>query len=228
MKTMIDTLFSKLGKKFYSDYIISYCLNNENEIKDPHNFDYKYYDKDKYKNQNIKISKDKNVYLKIRQKIRIEKLMDPDYFEENEAEFSHLISNVINLNEEEEEKKEDNLCGRSKENNVAYAIVNVFKWEKIIEHSKLFSKNQNTQALNNNNRKFELQSNTQDDNREIISNERSKQIRKDKAAKLLGISQKTLYHYEKEIKEAFKNKYDFMENYKRKINHLYLHNKKFN
>lgn len=105
MKTMIDTLFSKLGKKFYSDYIISYCLNNENEIKDPHNFDYKYYDKDKYKNQNIKISKDKNVYLKIRQKIRIEKLMDPDYFEENEAEFSHLISNVINLNEEEEEKK---------------------------------------------------------------------------------------------------------------------------
>ena len=100
MKTMIDTLFSKLGKKFYSDYIISYCLNNENEIKDPHNFDYKYYDKDKYKNQNIKISKDKNVYLKIRQKIRIEKLMDPDYFEENEAEFSHSISNVINLNEE--------------------------------------------------------------------------------------------------------------------------------
>ena len=196
---MIDTLFSKLGKKFYSDYIISYCLNNENEIKDPHNFDYKYYDKDKYKNQNIKISKDKNV-----------------------------ISNVINLNEEEEEKKEDNLGGRSKENNVAYAIVNVFKWEKIIEHSKLFSKNQNTQALNNNNRKFEPQSNTQDDNREIISNERSKQIRKDKAAKLLGISQKTLYHYEKEIKEAFKNKYDFMENYKRKINHLYLHNKKFN
>ena len=127
-----------------------------------------------------------------------------------------------------EEKKEDNLGGRSKENNVAYAIVNVFKWEKIIEHSKLFSKNQNTQALNNNNRKFEPQSNTQDDNREIISNERSKQIRKDKAAKLLGISQKTLYHYEKEIKEAFKNKYDFMENYKRKINHLYLHNKKFN
>lgn len=138
---MIDSIFSKLDDKISSEYILSYYLNDEDEKYNNNIKSYNYLGE--INGQNIKsqkkflkIPKDKKIYLKLRHKIRIEKLLNPDFFEDNKNTYTNSLFNSIKLNEDEEEEKTNEKLGpRGKEKTIGFAITTVFKWEKILQKS---------------------------------------------------------------------------------------------
>ena len=148
MGDILETIFSNLIKDFKNDYYLSYYMNNSEETKTEKNDIYniktfKYLGEinseffEQNKNLYFKLPKDNTIYLKLREKIQREKIFDPDAFEENENDFSSKLFKSINLDEEEEEKKiekgSESKSRRDKEKTIGYAILKVYKWEKIRE-----------------------------------------------------------------------------------------------
>ena len=133
MREIIEQIFCKLDKNFTSELILSYYINNGIEKVDDNIKTYIYLgeintDVNLYQNLFLKIPEDKKIYLKLRQKLRREKLFNPEYFKENEAEYSKFFKE-INLNEEEE--KTNKIGGRGKEKSIGYASMKVFMREYI-------------------------------------------------------------------------------------------------
>ena len=127
MREIIEQIFSKLDKNFTSELILSYYINNGSEKNDDKFKTYIYLgeintDNNLYLNLFLKIPKDKKIYLKLRQKLRREKLFNPEYFKENEAEYSNFFKE-INLNEEEE--KTNKIGGRGKEKSIGHSLIKV-------------------------------------------------------------------------------------------------------
>ena len=92
---------------------------------------------DKYHNLYFRIPKDKKIYLKLRQKLELDKFYEPLYFEENEFQYSNLSYNNISLKEEEEEEKnEEKIGNRTKEKTIEYAVLKVFLYDIIRKKSK--------------------------------------------------------------------------------------------
>jgi len=143
MGDILETIFSSFGQNFFNDYFLSYYLDNiEVSEKDNKNNNIKTFQhfgeinlETIQNSQNLffKIPKDNTIYLKLWQKIKRDELLDPNYFEENENEFSNQIFQEINLEEEEEEKSNKKGSGRDKEKTIGFAIIKVCKWEKIIQ-----------------------------------------------------------------------------------------------
>ena len=143
---VIDNIFKNLDKNFFSNYIISYYLNNDDEtegkILEEKEMLYKYLgtikiNDDKYHNLYFRIPKDKKIYLKLRQKLELDKFYEPLYFEENEFQYSNLSYNNISLKEEEEEEKnEEKIGNRTKEKTIEYAVLKVFLYDIIRKKSK--------------------------------------------------------------------------------------------
>lgn len=140
MGELIDKLFIKLDKNYASEFILSYYLNNEQEDNYEDIPTFKYLgqvnkDNNQFHNMLFKIPKDKKIHLKLRQKIKREKLLIPEFFEENEAENVNFSLKEISLNEEEE--KTNNYGGRGKEKTIEYAIIKVFKWMYLVKYKNL-------------------------------------------------------------------------------------------
>jgi len=143
MGDILETIFSSFGQNFFNDYFLSYYLDNiEDSEKNNNNINIKTFQhfgeinlETIQNSQNLffKIPKDNTIYLKLWQKIKRDELLDPNYFEENENEFSNQIFQEINLEEEEEEKSNKKGSGRDKEKTIGFAIIKVCKWEKIIQ-----------------------------------------------------------------------------------------------
>ena len=143
MGDILETIFSSFGPKYFNDYFLSYYINNLDDSEtDKNNIKtFQYFGEinletiQTSQNWFLKIPKDKTIYLKLWQKIKRDELLDPNYFEENEQEFANQLFQTINLDEEEEEKKNEKSSGRDKEKTIGYAIIKVCKWEKIIQKS---------------------------------------------------------------------------------------------
>ena len=143
---VIDIIFKNTDKNFFSNYIISYYLNNDDEtegkILEEKEMLYKYLgtikiNDDKYHNLYFRIPKDKKIYLKLRQKLELDKFYEPLYFEENEFQYSNLSYNNISLKEEEEEEKnEEKIGNRTKEKTIEYAVLKAFLYDIIRKNSK--------------------------------------------------------------------------------------------
>lgn len=148
MGDILETIFSYLGQKYINSYFLSYYMNNSNsnnneetnsEISKDNIKTYNYFGEINLKtiknseNLFFNIPKDNTIYLKLWQKIKNEDLLDPIFFEENEEEYSDKLFQEIDLDEEEEEKKNEKSSGRIKEKTIGYAIIKVCKWEKIRE-----------------------------------------------------------------------------------------------
>jgi hypothetical protein len=140
MFDILERIFSDFIKQNKNTvYILSYSMDSSTDIKDETNiktYNYlgelnsEFFSKKKY--IYYAIPKDNIVYLKLRQKIKRENSFEPSIFEDNDNKFSNKIFQCINLDEEEDEKKKKR-NGRDKEKTIAYAIIKVFKWEKIRE-----------------------------------------------------------------------------------------------
>lgn len=139
MGDIISQIFSKVEDIFKEEYFLSYYLNEENELENSKKDDgttiFNYLGEinkgnNFYQNLYLKVPKDNIVFLKMRQKIKIEKLVDPDFFEENEKINSNSIN--MNLNEDKEEEKINTKRGcRTNEKTIEYAILKVFIYELI-------------------------------------------------------------------------------------------------
>ena len=114
MGDILETIFLKLKQKYLNDYFLSYYINyKDSEIEINNNIKkYKYFGEinlETIKNNNnlfFEVPKDNIIYLKMWQKIKKEKLINPLYLEENQYENSNHLFKDINLDEEKEEKKE--------------------------------------------------------------------------------------------------------------------------
>ena len=143
MGDILETIFSSFGPKYFNDYFLSYYINDLDDSEtDKNNIKtFQYFGEinletiQASQNWFLKIPKDKTIYLKLWQKIKRDELLDPNYFEENEQEFANQLFQTINLDEEEEGKKNEKSSGRDKEKTIGYAIIKVCKWEKIIQKS---------------------------------------------------------------------------------------------
>lgn len=127
MGEIIEQIFSKFDKNIISEFILSYFINEGNEKIEEDNKIYNYLgeinkDKNSYQNLLLNVPEDKEIYFKLRQKLRREKLLNPEYFQENEAKYSNC-SKEKNLNEEENNKKSG---GRGKEKSIEYVILKVW------------------------------------------------------------------------------------------------------
>ena len=139
MGDIISQIFSKVEDIFKEEYFLSYYLNEENELENSKKDDgttiFNYLGEinkgnNFYRNLYLKVPKDNIVFLKMRQKIKIEKLVDPDFFEENEKINSNSVN--MNLNEDKEEEKINTKRGcRTNEKTIEYAILKVFIYELI-------------------------------------------------------------------------------------------------
>ena len=149
MGDILETIFLKLKQEYLNDYFLSYYINYKDiEIEINNNIKkYKYFGEinlETIKNNNnlfFEVPKDNIIYLKMWQKIKKEKLINPLYLEENQYENSNHLFKDINLDEEKEEKKEKeeksgNKGRRQNEKTIGYAVIKVFQWEKIREKSK--------------------------------------------------------------------------------------------
>ena len=149
MGDILETIFLNLKQKYLNDYFLSYYINyKDSEIEINNNIKkYKYFGEinlETIKNNNnlfFEVPKDNIIYLKMWQKIKKEKLINPLYLEENQYENSNHLFKDINLDEEKEEKKEKeeksgNKGRRQNEKTIGYAVIKVFQWEKIREKSK--------------------------------------------------------------------------------------------
>ena len=88
MGDIISQIFSKVEDIFKEEYFLSYYLNEENELENSKKDDgttiFNYLGEinkgnNFYQNLYLKVPKDNIVFLKMRQKIKIEKLVDPDF-----------------------------------------------------------------------------------------------------------------------------------------------------
>ena len=133
MGEIVEQIFSKLDKKFTSEFILSYYINEGNEKNDDDNKIYNYLGKinkdiNHYQNLFLKIPEDKKIYLKLRQKLRKEKLFNLEYFPENESKY---LSSLKEINMNEKEKKTKKIGGRGKEKTIEYVVLNVWMWNYI-------------------------------------------------------------------------------------------------
>lgn len=198
MFDILEPIFTKFIKENNnSNYILSYYMNNSEDIKDEKIIDIKpytyfgeinseFFSKKKY--SYFKIPKDNIIYLKLRQKLKRENSLRSEVFEENENKYSNKICKYINLDEEEEEASKKR-SGRDKEKTIGYALIKVFKWEKIREKG-------------------------------------CNKITLEGAAKSIGMAKKTLDDYKKQIKAGRDNNFNFNKYYKCKMNVLKDFNEK--
>ena len=220
MGDILETIFSNLKLEFINEYFLSYYMNNfEDTEKEKYGIKkYKYFGEINLetikndKNLFFEVPQDNIIYLKLWQKIKSEKLINPIYLEENQYENSNQLFQDINLDEEKEELKEkeekeeteenetenkeikgkkekkEKKGRRQNEKTIGYAIVKVFKWEKIREKS------------NNN-------------------------ITLDDAAKSIGMAKKTLDDYKNQIKKGKEENFKYNKYYNSKISRLKQYNK---
>ena len=86
-------------------------------------------EKNPFNDLNLKIPKNKNLYLKLRQKIKISR---PEIIEKNHDELSNNLFNTIKLNEEIKEEDEDSKNNsRGNERTILEALITVTQFEKI-------------------------------------------------------------------------------------------------
>ena len=143
MGEVIEKIFTKVDKSSREDYFLSYYVNQTDDEIDENDIIYIHLgeiniEKNEYKNMLLKIPKDKKIYLKLRQKIKIEKLGALDFFKQKEFDDLTTDNDTIKLNEEEEkEEKNDNnkSCYRQKEKTILYAILKVIRYEIIRKNS---------------------------------------------------------------------------------------------
>ena len=131
---VILKVFSKFDKNFKSKYYLSYYLNYDDNKEDVWSEMFNYLgeiniEKNPFNDLNLKIPKNKNLYLKLRQKIKI---LRPEIIEKNHDELSNNLFNTIKLNEEIKEEDEDSKNNsRGNERTILEALITVAQFEKI-------------------------------------------------------------------------------------------------
>ena len=131
---VILKVFSKFDKDFKSKYYLSYYLNYDDNKEDVWYEMFNYLgeikiEKNPFNDLNLKIPKNKNLYLKLRQKITISR---PEIIEKNHDELSNNLFNTIKLNEEIKEEDEDSKNNsRGNERTILEALITVTQFEKI-------------------------------------------------------------------------------------------------
>ena len=131
---VILKVFSKFDKDFKSKYYLSYYLNYDDNKEDVWSEMFNYLgeiniEKNPFNDLNLKIQKNKNLYLKLRQKIKISR---PEIIEKNHDELSNNLFNTIKLNEEIKEEDEDSKNNsRGNERTILEALITVTQFEKI-------------------------------------------------------------------------------------------------
>ena len=131
---VILKVFSKFDKDFKSKYYLSYYLNYDDNKEDVWSEMFNYLgeiniEKNPFNDLNLKIPKNKNLYLKLRQKIKISR---PEIIEKNHDELSNNLFNTIKLNEEIKEEDEDSKNNsRGNERTILEALITVAQFEKI-------------------------------------------------------------------------------------------------
>ena len=132
---VILKVFSKFDKDFKSKYYLSYYLNYDDNKEDVWSEMFNYLgeiniEKNKFNELNLKIPKNKNLYLKLRQKITISR---PEIIEKNHDELSNNLFNTIKLNEEikQEEEEDSKSNSRGNERTILEALITVAQFEKI-------------------------------------------------------------------------------------------------
>ena len=131
---VILKVFSKFDKDFKSKYYLSYYLNYDGNKEDVWSEMFNYLgeiniEKNPFNDLNLKIPKNKNLYLKLRQKITISR---PEIIEKNHDELSNNLFNTIKLNEEIKEEDEDSKNNsRGNERTILEALITVTQFEKI-------------------------------------------------------------------------------------------------
>ena len=131
---VILKVFSKFDKDFKSKYYLSYYLNYDDNKEDVWSEMFNYLgeiniEKNPFNDLNLKIPKNKNLYLKLRQKIKISR---PEIIEKNHDELSNNLFNTIKLNEEIKEEDEDSKNNsRANERTILEALITVTQFEKI-------------------------------------------------------------------------------------------------
>ena len=131
---VILKVFSKFDKDFKSKYYLSYYLNYDDNKEDVWSEMFNYLgeiniEKNPFNDLNLKIPKNKNLYLKLRQKIKISR---PEIIEKNHDELSNNLFNTIKLNEEIKEEDEDTKNNsRGNERTILEALITVAQFEKI-------------------------------------------------------------------------------------------------
>lgn len=131
---VILKVFSKFDKDFKSKYYLSYYLNYDDNKEDVWSEMFNYLgeiniEKNPFNDLNLKIPKNKNLYLKLRQKIKISR---PEIIEKNHDELSNNLFNTIKLNEEIKEEDEDSKNNsRGNERTILEALITVTQFEKI-------------------------------------------------------------------------------------------------
>ncbi len=132
---VILKVFSKFDKDFKSKYYLSYYLNYDDNKEDVWSEMFNYLGeiniaKNPFNDLNLKIPKNKNLYLKLRQKIKISR---PEIIEKNHDELSNNLFNTIKLNEEikEEEDEDSKNNYRGNERTILEALITVTQFEKI-------------------------------------------------------------------------------------------------
>ena len=131
---VILKVFSKFDKDFKSKYYLSYYLNYDDNKEDVWSEMFNYLgeiniEKNPFNDLNLKIPKNKNLYLKLRQKIKISR---PEIIEKNHDELSNNLFNTIKLNEEIKEEDEDSKNNsRANERTILEALITVAQFEKI-------------------------------------------------------------------------------------------------
>lgn len=131
---VILKVFSKFDKNFKSKYYLSYYLNYDDNKEDVWSEMFNYLgeiniEKNPFNDLNLKIPKNKNLYLKLRQKIKISR---PEIIEKNHDELSNNLFNTIKLNEEIKEEDEDSKNNyRANERTILEALITVTQFEKI-------------------------------------------------------------------------------------------------
>ena len=131
---VILKVFSKFDKDFKSKYYLSYYLNYDDNKEDVWSEMFNYLgeiniEKNPFNDLNLKIPKNKNLYLKLRQKIKISR---PEIIEKNHDELSNNLFNTVKLNEEIKEEDEDSKNNsRGNERTILEALITVAQFEKI-------------------------------------------------------------------------------------------------
>ena len=152
MFDILKQIFSDFIKENNNnEYILSFSMDDSTDIIDNNIIKiYNYLCKlnseffNDIKDMYYKIPNNNIIYLKLRQKLKRENSLNPLSFEENENAYSYNLSRNINLEEEDDdeknkksgidkEKNQKKKSGRDKEKTIKYAIIKVFKWEKIRE-----------------------------------------------------------------------------------------------
>ena len=135
---VINIIFSEFDKDFKSEFCLSYYLNDDDD-KGMNIFDKKFYyfgdlniENNQDENLYVKIPKDKNIYLKLRPKIKQINFFEPEIMKEKQNEYLNNDFNHINPNEE---KKQEKKGSREKEKTIVEAIIKVAQFEQILQKS---------------------------------------------------------------------------------------------